>query len=63
MNCNIAGVESYLDRLEFPGKEDFYGAARKSWKVDGQLAGYARQVMTSSDATQNIPDILCSGET
>jgi len=42
MNCNIAGVEAYLDSMEFSGKEEFYDAPRKSWKVNGKLAGYAR---------------------
>jgi len=42
INCNLVGVESYLNGLDFPGKTDFYNAPRGSWKVKGQLAGYAR---------------------
>jgi len=42
MNCNLVGVESYLDALEFAGREAFYNAPRAGWFVNGALAGYAR---------------------
>eukprot|EP01099_Mayorella_cantabrigiensis_P004724 TRINITY_DN35_c0_g1_i4.p1 TRINITY_DN35_c0_g1~~TRINITY_DN35_c0_g1_i4.p1 ORF type:complete len:205 (+),score=41.21 TRINITY_DN35_c0_g1_i4:25-639(+) len=42
LNCNVAGVEAYLQQLSWPGAKQFYNAPRYSWYTDGALSGYAR---------------------
>jgi len=51
MNCNLMGVEAYLNAMDWPYKKQFYTAPRGLWNVDGKVAGYARtfgQLSTSS---------------
>ena len=42
MNCNIVGVNAYLNEMNWSGKTAFYKATRGLWNVNGTLAGYAR---------------------
>jgi len=42
LNCNIAGVEAYLEQLSWPHAKEFYNAPRYSWYTNGALSGYAR---------------------
>jgi carboxypeptidase C (cathepsin A) len=42
LNCNILGVNNYLSVMEWAGYLHYYNTASKKWKVDGNLAGYAK---------------------
>jgi len=44
LNCNLWGVDQYLDLLDWPYQKEFYTAPRVLWNVQGQLAGYARSL-------------------
>ena len=37
-------TEKYIDALEWKGAEEYKTATRKVWRVDGDVAGYAREV-------------------
>lgn len=36
-------IRNFLKHLQFPGSEDYKKAARRIWKVDGEIAGYVKQ--------------------
>jgi hypothetical protein len=42
MNCNLAGVDAYLDAMNWPYKTQFFAAPRLFWRVGENLAGYSR---------------------
>ena len=42
LNCNVLGVDNYLNAMNWTGSADFYTAPRVNWFVDNSLAGYAR---------------------
>jgi len=44
INCNLLGVESYLNVMDWPYSGEFFDAPRLFWKVDGSLAGYSRNL-------------------
>ncbi|KAF9427399.1 hypothetical protein BGZ76_002359 [Entomortierella beljakovae] len=40
----VAGSNSWIDRLEWPGQEEFLAKDRELWMHNGKLAGYVTQV-------------------
>jgi vitellogenic carboxypeptidase-like protein len=44
LNCNVLGVDNYLNLLPWSDFNEWYTAPRVFWKVDNVLAGYARSL-------------------
>jgi len=44
MNCNLLGVEAYLNKMNWTSNAAFYKAPNGLWIVNGTLAGYARSI-------------------
>jgi carboxypeptidase C (cathepsin A) len=43
MTTNMVGSELLLNRMEWSGKEEWIDAPRGVWKVDGAVAGWAKE--------------------
>uniref|UniRef100_A0A6B2L691 Carboxypeptidase n=1 Tax=Arcella intermedia TaxID=1963864 RepID=A0A6B2L691_9EUKA len=44
LNCNVAGVDAYIEDMPWKGHKDWINTKRTFWKVDGSLAGYAKSL-------------------
>ena len=44
LNCNVLGVDNYLNLLPWSDFNKWYTSPRVMWNVDGTLAGYARNL-------------------
>jgi carboxypeptidase C (cathepsin A) len=50
-NCNVLGVERYLNYLQWSHQKEFYLSERKPWFVDNQLAGFVKSFDNLSTVT------------
>eukprot|EP01100_Stratorugosa_tubuloviscum_P000009 TRINITY_DN0_c1_g2_i1.p1 TRINITY_DN0_c1_g2~~TRINITY_DN0_c1_g2_i1.p1 ORF type:complete len:481 (+),score=225.39 TRINITY_DN0_c1_g2_i1:96-1538(+) len=44
--CNLVGVQAVYYNLDWPGLDEYRNATRYVWRVDDQVAGYARSAQT-----------------
>jgi hypothetical protein len=66
MTTNMVGSELLLNRMEWSGKDDWLDAPRGVWKVDGAVAGWAKEhgnlkfvvVYNSGHMVSNRNDVL-----